>query len=496
MTATAVLFPLMLAGCGGGSSSTQAVLPTNVFGTINGSPLLTRIVGVGDSLTAGEQSNGLLGKTITPNPLGALSPFPAVFATQGNGYYALLWSQANGGADPLNPAVSPLALIAPPGLGSSGSVLVPATAGGLTTIQAPCTGLDQTALTSSTALSTRLNPGATPLDVAIPGQTLHEALYQFQPTANPCVIYPNAGLQALNGILNAENLFFNPILGNFSARTTQVQAAVRVQPTLALVWLGENDLLKFTFSNGAVAASSASSFQADMTQLITSLQNAGAKVAVANVLNILAAPQFLAVPAIHAALMANGVPTGINAPITAAIDAFLSGFNVGNGGYLTLTGSTKIVAVVQASLPAIIGGTSPATAMQAGFTLLQSSSNAFGPGDYVTDSTATQTTQLVAQYNTAIAAAVGGRGAALVDVNAIALQVTGNGGVYPLPSNPHCCSIAYGGGLFSLDGIHPSNTFYALIANAFILAVNKAYGTTIPATNVATINATDPFSPH
>ncbi|MGH7756714.1 MAG: hypothetical protein ACREM8_10590, partial [Vulcanimicrobiaceae bacterium] len=114
----AALLTFTLVACGGGSTPAPPSQPSNVGGTIPGAGLLTRIVGVGDSLTAGEQSNALLGVTIAPNPLGSGSLFPVVPDTQGNGYYALLWSQANGGANPLDPAISPLPLIAPPGVGS------------------------------------------------------------------------------------------------------------------------------------------------------------------------------------------------------------------------------------------------------------------------------------------------------------------------------------------------------------------------------------------
>ncbi|MGH7756661.1 MAG: SGNH/GDSL hydrolase family protein, partial [Vulcanimicrobiaceae bacterium] len=361
---------------------------------------------------------------------------------------------------------------------------------------APCTGPNLAALSAATALGTRLNPKTTPLDVAVPGQTLHEALFQYQPTGDPCTTYPIAQLQGLNSIVGAENLNFYPVLANFGPGTTQIAAAVRLRPTLALVWLGSNDLVKFLFSNGAVAAPDAGTFQADLTSVIAQLQAAGAKVAVANLFDVLAVPQFTPVAAIPQVLAARGVPTTLAPPIAGAIDAFLAGFGVGNGGFLTLTGAGKIVGVVQAAVPAIVGGAPPAAAIQAGFTQLQASPNAFGAGDFVVDAIAAQAAQLNVAYNAAIAAAAKSRGAALVDVHGLFGPIEANGGVYPLPSNPKCCSLQLGGGLFSNDGLHPSNTGYAVLANLFIQTVDQAYGTTIPPVNVAAINATDLYSPH
>ena len=74
----------------------------------------------------------------------------------------------------------------------------------------------------------------------------------------------------------------------------------------------------------------------------------------------------------------------------------------------------------------------------------------------------------------------------LVDVHAIFHGIaSGN------PSDPyfrlslfdqsrHCCTLGFLWGVSSFDGIHPSNTGYALVAYAFIDAINKAYGTHIP----------------
>ena len=67
------------------------------------------------------------------------------------------------------------------------------------------------------------------------------------------------------------------------------------------------------------------------------------------------------------------------------------------------------------------------------------------------------------------------------------------GGGYPV--SLHCCSTIYGGGLASLDGLHPSNTGYAIIANTFIQTLDTAFGLTIPAVNIPAIHATDPYAP-
>ena len=43
------------------------------------------------------------------------------------------------------------------------------------------------------------------------------------------------------------------------------------------------------------------------------------------------------------------------------------------------------------------------------------------------------------------------------------------------------------GGLFSLDGVHPSNQAHGIVANEFIKVINTKYGAKIPLVDVAAI---------
>ncbi len=116
------------------------------------------------------------------------------------------------------------------------------------------------------------------------------------------------------------------------------------------------------------------------------------------------------------------------------------------------------------------------------------------PASYtVPDAVANNVKALNAAYNASIAQAASDTGAALVDVHALFAQIAAAGGA---PINPpKCCSLVYRGGLTSLDGLHPSNTGYALIANVFIQTIDAAFGLTIPQVNVAAVYATDPYAP-
>jgi len=50
-------------------------------------------------------------------------------------------------------------------------------------------------------------------------------------------------------------------------------------------------------------------------------------------------------------------------------------------------------------------------------------------------------------------------------------------------------------GLFGLDGIHPTNTGYAVIANEFLKVINSTYGTNFPLADLNAVFAADPLAP-
>jgi lysophospholipase L1-like esterase len=485
---------LSVSACGGVSNVTPTPQPGNVTGVnpSNSSGITSRIVGVGDSLTAGVQSDALLGADVNPNPI-AGSPFPFVPNTQSKGYYARIWEQANPGKSVLNPSVSPLPLIAAPGLGQ---IIIPTATGGVTSLQTACGGNNALAFSYSTAAQTRINPGVSPLDVAIPGQTMHEALYMYQPLG-PCngASLPSP-FNGLNQVVGSESLYITPILSSFGRGSTQIGAATRLSPTLAIVWLGSNDLLHYLGSNGGFPPPTVASFQADAVNIISQLQKAGAKVAIANLLPVEDIPYFTPVAELPQIFVAKLGPLGVTPAeaeaLAAETQAFLqSQYGLGTGSYLTLTGANKVFGAVQAYLTANPPGSLPLdTALTAA---------KIGAGDYVSANVAATGAQLNAAYSQAIAAAAHQRGAALVDVASTYNQILANGGVYPIPTNPACCSVQYGGGLFSLDGVHPSDTGYAIISNVFIETIDQAYGANIPPltqAQIEAINATDLYSPH
>src|ERR1700744_206279 len=95
----------------------------------------------------------------------------------------------------------------------------------------------------------------------------------------------------------------------------------------------------------------------------------------------------------------------------------------------------------------------------------------------------------VTAFNQVIAQQVQAAGATLIDINALFKQVSTSG----LTINGYTGTTAFLGGFFALDGIHPTNTGYAVVANKFIDTMNAAISTKIPDVALGPVAAADPL---
>ncbi|HEV7180501.1 MAG TPA: SGNH/GDSL hydrolase family protein, partial [Candidatus Baltobacteraceae bacterium] len=183
-------------------------------------------------------------------------------------------------------------------------------------------------------------------------------------------------------------------------------------------------------------------------------------------------------------------------------------YGLAPNGYLTETGA--ITALEQA----IASG----TVNVAGINLDPGGKGSGLGSNYLTPAFAAQVQSYNDTINSGITAAASANGAPLVDIRALFDGIASGSGQYfaqaasinPAP-NPStgapftCCSLAFGFGLLSYDGLHPSNTGYALVANAFIQTIDTAFNAAIPPVNAQAIYQgrspggapfPDPYAPH
>jgi len=496
--AAAALAIVALSACSSSSSGGSIQLPPH--NTPNAGLAQQNFVGIGDSLTAGEQSGGLLGDPNTFSSVSALPPAPSnpgiVPVTQENGWWALFYQQASG-----KPASDVLPLIKSPGLGSQ--LVVSAQAPGFAATHSSCDTFNNAGFSPANWPATRMNPAAAIANLAIPGLTMHEAVAMTGPLTGPptgpdCGFVTIAGdptSGGLQSLIAGESVMYYPILGQFAStlqpgKATELNAAVSLKPQLTTVWLGANDVLKFIFSHGnSPATDTPQQFTADLTQIVTTLQKAGSKVVIANLPNILGngsteppVPQFFRIADVGADLTA--ITGGqISAAAGLQIQGYLQATYTGSTGFLTESGFFGVLSQLESN-PAALPNLDPS-----------------GPGSgagalYLDSAFAAQAIALNAAYNTAINSVANSTGSALADIQTTFQQINAAGGVPLAPGVT--LTTQFGGGLLSYDGLHPSNTTYALIANAFIGAADTKFGMTIaPLTNaqIGTIAQSDSYNP-
>jgi lysophospholipase L1-like esterase len=517
-----------LAACGGGSAgSTGALLPPNGAQRPQQSSLLARIAGVGDSLTAGYQSDGFLGQTGVHNPLYSGSQIPP---NQENGWWALLNEQASTSSlnDAINtmydPATSPLPLIKGPGLDNQ---VVPNANQFQPFAQFkgtdPCTyahGFNQAGFLLRGSAMVRMNPTSAHIrNVGIPGITLHEANVIHQPQTDTCSPLPGIpGL--LSDVVNEESGTFWPVLRDFTkldGHLTEVNAAASIHPTLATVWLGANDVLKYMGSGGRFVGGDRTTGQVenDLRSTISTLQHSGAKVVMANLPDILETGFFqrVTIPphpdreckirSYAACLLQLGSLQGQVPSI-----AKKYGLETPNGctptsvsrpcGYLTLPGAVLILQYFN-----VYGGPPNLDCAKPAPNCKAVPGSGLGM-NYITPEFAAKVQALNNVVNAGIDAAANAAHVPLVDVQAIFHGLASGD-----PSNPYfqlassiqpglCCTLGYiypagfterPGGILSFDGIHPSNSGYGLIAYVFIGTINKAYGAHVPQVDLHAVYA-------
>jgi lysophospholipase L1-like esterase len=520
--AAALLMASAVAACGGPvatpspNGSGAAPVPT-------GGPVL---VGMGDSLTAGFQSEALLGVPTTSSA--SAYPSGAVYPGQESGWWAIVYDCLTSTAAtcahtpyslaspsiPANASAAVLPLIDAPGLGTQ--IVLNATTL-IADTQSACSAFNIEAYSSSGWQATRLNATAGIADLGVPGITMHEAVAMTAPltgppsaTANGCGYStipgdPTSG--GLQSLVQGESQLFNPILGEFRSaygtNLTMLTVASRMAPKLTTVWLGANDLLKYTFSAGTSPASDTpQQMAADLTQIITKLTAAGSKVLVADLPTLLPTsgtpiPQFFPQSKLAAdlttLLVVNGIPASAAGTYAAAIVADLgSQYGVTAGGYLTESGFFGTVEQAAALIKA-----NPATPNFAAIQLDPTTKGSGLGSEYLTPAFAAKVQTLNAAYNAAIdeVASNSGKNVALVPIGALITQASQSGVTVP---GIGTLTLQFGGGLQSWDGLHPSNLGYAEIANEFIATADSSFGMTIPqlsALQLAQIASNDPYDP-
>lgn len=254
----------------------------------------------------------------------------------------------------------------------------------------------------------------------------------------------------------------NPNLGN----TTALQQAALLNPTFISLWIGSNDALGAAANGITQLLTPAATFNAIYSDLISSLKTAApnAKMVVANVPDVTSIPFVTTLPPVvlnpqtNQPVLVNGAPVPLLGEDGDATSKQLS-----SNTYVLLTAKDSMA--VGVGIPTQLGGTGRPLSTR--LTLSPSETAAIQAR--------------IAEFNTTIRTVAAANGIPVVDAYAILNEIKRDGvSVGGVDLNANFIT----GGIFSLDGVHPTVLGHGIIANAFIEKINEAYGSNIPGVNL------------
>jgi hypothetical protein len=266
----------------------------------------------------------------------------------------------------------------------------------------------------------------------VPGFSV-AVLVGLQPTCPPDLSNP------------VEVLAAEILIPNYSPNPgpTQLEEAVALKPKTAILWIGSNDVL-FSILYGT-ALTDVPTFSALYHLAATTLAAGSGHLVLANVPDVTLVPYLASVPTLAAIV-------GLPVPVVELV--------------FGLQPDDKVTPYAFQLIEAM--GTSLTTLPD---------SIAQGPV-VIRAAELAQIRATVLAYNAEIANEAASNGATLVDIYSLVNDLAANGVVV----GGQTLTTGFMGGLFSLDGIRPTDTGYAVIANEFIKTMNRSFAAGIPPT--------------
>jgi lysophospholipase L1-like esterase len=314
----------------------------------------------------------------------------------------------------------------------------------------PAPGYPQITIEQNYAVVTGLNPIARgnnqqTLDVAVPGFPV-AALIGLPSSCPPDYTNPVS-------VMAQEIL--NPTC-SVTPGPTELQEAAALKPTTSILWIGANDVL-FSLLYGT-APTDVLTFAEEYNIAASTMAQASGHLVVANIPDVTLTPYLSSVQTL-ARIVNLPVPT---------VEAV---FGLKPGDMVTPY-AFPLIEAMGTSLTALPDFT------------------AQGPV-VIRTTTLNQIRVDVIAYNIVIATEAVLHHATLVDIYSLVNNLAKNG----IEVGGQRLTTGFLGGLFSLDGVHPTNTGYAIIANEFIKTMNSSISAGIPPISVEQVSKTDPLLP-
>ena len=282
-------------------------------------------------------------------------------------------------------------------------------------------------------------------NVSVPALTLNDSV-NMRPVA-PVVQRGNMKQTVFNMILGFPQLILNNV-----QQWTQLEYAKFLRPTVVLVELGYYEALDAAVKGDPSLIPSAADFGNTYSKVLSELRSTQAQVIVMTIPNPIDTAYF------NSAAAAAGAVWSSSSDLT-------SKFSLNQQDYVTRNGIEAMAGV-----------------------LMSNGNTALPAGSTLSASTATAITNDVNALNSQIQNAAKANGAVVYDLNAFLHRVKVAGATAGASS----VNGDYLGGFYSFDGVYPSATGHALIANDLLAFLNQTYHQSFAAVDLAPIAAADP----
>jgi lysophospholipase L1-like esterase len=283
----------------------------------------------------------------------------------------------------------------------------------------------------------RIDPLRQPRNLAVPGARVADTL-EARPLLPP---------RTMTDLV----LGFPGLLRGISR--SQVEWAEALRPTTIIVWIGSNDVLTSVLRGDPSRMTPPAEFRASYREMIDRLHATGARLVITNLPDVTVVPFLIPAEKVAEAL---GRPLSEIGPR----------LGIARGDWVTPRAAVPLAEILRGRRLGPL------------------------PGETVLDAgEAALVRRAIDDHNAFIADLARENGAVLVDIHALLERVRRDG----LPVGRRRLTVDYLGGFFSLDGIHPSITGHAAIANEFLAAMNARLDPPLRPLALDRIAASDPL---
>jgi hypothetical protein len=436
---TFIFLWLCLATAGLTTCTPDLKVPKPTAGNAN----FSRSIAIGGDYLAGYQDGALYRKAQT-------NSIPALLAVQfqlvGGSYFRQALMPDNNGLG-LNPKPWQSRFIAPLHLG----------------YRTDCKGLSALTVLSDTISRS----AAAPYLTGISGNAIQNLAVPFATISQL--------LTPVLGKPGGPNPYYNRIAGQVGVSTV-LSDSKNANATFFSAWLGVEDIYNYASNGGYLSTiPSATSFSNALDTILGGLTANGAKGILATIPDFRVFPFYTLIP-YNGAILTKNQADSLTAYYV-SIGFHNTIFSAGNNPYL-ISDPAATQGIRQLLNGEFLTLAIPSDSLKCNFMGLST----MMPDRYVlTQTEVALIDQSIAAYNAVIRQKASQYGLALADMNGYFNSIKSGIKWDGVNYNSQFLS----GGFFSLDGYHPNQAGYALIANEFIRAINNTYKSSIPNVNCA-----------